>query len=580
MATLSHIKRARPSVNPLRYLSGRSPIFGLMFIVLGVVLVLLLVAVRMSFMDSMTKEFTWANYTDLFGDPFVFTALKNTLVMSAVAIFVALVFATPIAFFAERTTLPGRGLIFPLMLITTLIPGFFGAMGWLLMFHPRIGMMNKWAIQWIPGIDGPIFNVVSVVGMGIITGLGLTSLAFIMMAGSFRAMDPALEESAQIHGMGLMRRLRRISFPLVWPGILAAGLYVATIALASFDVPAFIGLSNRIFTFSTMMFLMANPEVDAPRFGIIGASSVAMIFIALLLSWWYFSVIRRSHRYTVVTGKNYRPKLITLDKRWIALGWSIVSIKILFSFVIPLVMLVWASLLPFFEPISAEAMGKVTLDNYRLIPWSVLWGPLKNTLILTFTVPTLLVVIGLAISWIVVRSKAPGVWAVDTVAFLPHAVPNLIFATSMLYVGLFWIPDWIPFHGTIWILVAVFVIARVSFPTRVYNAALLQIHKELDEAGYIFGLGTIRVLWRVTTPLLMPTILYSWIWMALLAYRELTLAAFLSSSENVTLPMYIFSIFNSDRPVAAALSVVLLIVMLPLIASYFIWTRRRGQLAT
>ena len=343
MATLSDSKRARPSVNPVRYLSGRSLIFGLMFIVLGVVLVLLVVAVRMSFMDHMTKEFTWANYTDLYADSFVFTALKNTLGFSAIAIFVALSFATPIAFFAERTTLPGRGLIFPLMLITTLIPGFFSAMGWLLMFHPRIGMINNWAIQLIPGIDGPIFNVVSVVGMGIITGLGLTSLAFIMMAGSFRAMDPALEESAQIHGMGLMGRLRRISFPLVWPGILAAGLYVATIALASFDVPAFIGLSNRIFTFSTMMFLMANPEVDAPRFGIIGASSVAMIFIALLLSWWYLSVIRRSHRYTVVTGKNYRPKLITLNKRWIAFGWSLVSIKILFSFVIPLVMLVWAS---------------------------------------------------------------------------------------------------------------------------------------------------------------------------------------------------------------------------------------------
>ena len=122
-----------------------------------------------------------------------------------------------------------------------------------------------------------------------------------------------------------------------------------------------------------MMFLMANPEVDAPRFGIIGASSVAMIFIALLLSWWYFSVIRRSHKYTVVTGKNYRPKLVQLNKRWIALGWSLVSIKLLFSFIIPLIMLIWASLLPFFEPISRTALGNVTLDNYREIPWSVIW---------------------------------------------------------------------------------------------------------------------------------------------------------------------------------------------------------------
>jgi iron(III) transport system permease protein len=465
------------------------------------------------------------------------------------------------------------------MLITTLIPGFFAAMGWLLMFHPKIGMVNKWAIEFIPGIDGPIFNVVSVVGMGIITGLGLTSLAFIMIAGSIRAMDPALEESAQIHGLSLLQRIRRISFPLAWPGILAASLYVATITIASFDVPAFIGLSNRIFTFSTMMFILVNPDVGSPNFGIIGASSVAMIFIALLLSWWYLSVIRKSHKYAVVTGKNYRPKLISLNKKWIAVGWTFVGIKLLLSFILPLIMLIWTSLLPFFEPISADAISRVSLDNYRLIPWSVIATPLKNTLILTFLVPTLLVIIGLAISWVVVRSKARGTWAVDTVAFLPHAVPNLIFAVAILYVALFWIPNWIPFYGTIWILIAVFVIARVSFPTRVYNAALLQIHKELDEAGYIFGLGTIRVLWRITAPLLLPTILYSWIWMALLTYRELTLAAFLSSSENITLPMYIFSIFQSDRPIAAALAVVLLVVMMPLIGAFFLWARRRGQLS-
>jgi iron(III) transport system permease protein len=544
--------------------------------VMVAILLLLVVAVRIAFLDADSGAFTMDNFKDLYGDKFVFTALKNTAGFTAVSTLTALAFAVPIAFLAERTTLPGRGLIFPLMLVTVLIPGFFGAMGWLLMFHPRIGMMNKWAIEYIPGIDGPIFNVVTVHGMGFITGLGLTSLAFIMLAGSFRAMDPALEESAQIHGMGLTRRLRRISFPLVWPGILAAGLYITTIGMASFDVPAFIGLSNRIFTFSTMMFLLANPENEPPRFGVIGASSIMMIFVALLLSWWYFSVIKRSHKYAVVTGKNYRPKLIDLNKRWIALGWGLISVKIVFSFVIPLVMLIWASLLPFFEPISRTAMEKVSLDNYRLIPWEVLWLPLKNTLILTLVVPTALVFIGLAVSWVVIRSKAPGVWAVDAVAFLPHAVPNLIFAVSILYMALFWMPDFVPLHGTIWIMVIVFVIARVSFPTRVYNNALLQIHKELDEAGYVFGLGPLRVLYRVIFPLLLPTILYSWIWMALLTYRELTLAAFLTSAENITLPVYILSIFGTDRGIAAAASIIQLLVMTPLIIAYFLWARRRG----
>lgn len=127
MARRSDVKRAGPSLNPARYLSGRSLIFALTFVVLAVVLILLAVAVRMSFLEVESREFTFANYDALFGDSFVFTALKNTAGFSVVAIAVALTFAVPIAFFAERTTLPGRGLIFPLMLITTLIPGFFAA---------------------------------------------------------------------------------------------------------------------------------------------------------------------------------------------------------------------------------------------------------------------------------------------------------------------------------------------------------------------------------------------------------------------------------------------------------------------
>ena len=580
VADLNTIRRSAVGINLGGIFSGRNSLFLVTALVLGVVVLLLVVIVGIAFRDSDTNANTLENFRELYGDRFVLTALRNTIGFTLVATFTSLFFAVPIAFLAERTTLPGRSFIFPLLTVTILIPGFFSAMGWLLMFHPRIGMMNKWAVEYIPFINSPPFNVATVTGMGFITGLGLSSLAFIMLAGTFRAMDPTLEESAQIHGMGLVTRLRKITFPLLWPGILAAGLYITTIALASFDVPAFIGLANRIFTFSTMLFILANPEDGLPQYGLIGASSVMMIVIALFLSWWYLSVIRRSHKYAVVTGKNYRPKLIVLNRKWIVAGWTFIAVKLLFSFIVPLLMLIWTSLIPFFEPISASAIQRVSLDNYRDIPWPAFWQVARNTAILVAVVPTLSVVIGMAISWVVIRSKSRGAWLVDTLAFLPHAVPNLIFAVAAVYLALVWIPRWIPFYGTMYILIVVFVIARISFPTRLYNNALLQIHKELDEAGYVFGLGALRVLRRITFPLLLPTIMYSWLWMALLTYRELTLGAFLQARDNVTLPVYIFTIFRSgETPIAAALSLVLLLFLMPLITIYFVWARRQGVVA-
>ena len=81
--------------------------------------------------------------------------------------------------------------------------------------------------------------------MGWVQGLNLAPIGFIMTASVLRAVDPTLEESAHISGAPLSAIMRRITLPLAWPGILAAGIYVFTIGFAAFDVPAIIGWSNR-----------------------------------------------------------------------------------------------------------------------------------------------------------------------------------------------------------------------------------------------------------------------------------------------------------------------------------------------
>jgi len=573
------VKAVFPRVAMRGLIGGRTLLIGASVGVLSVVILLLAVILTIAFQDPAdTSIYTLQNFRDLYLEPFVYGALLNTAGFTLVTTLTALFFAIPIAWLAERTDLPGRDLVFPFMTASAVIPGLFGALGWLLMLHPRIGMVNKWLVDVVPFIHSAPFNIVSITGMGLITGLGLSSLAFIMLAATFRAMDPALEESAQIHGMNFFYRFAKITLPLMWPGILAVGIYISTIGLASFDVPAVIGLANRIFLFSTFVYTEAEPQEGDPNFGIVGAASVFMIVIALLLSWWYLRVIRQSHKYTVVTGKNYRPKIIQLGRWWIA-GWAFIGLKLLLSVVFPFLVLVWASLLQYFQPVSRSAIASISLDNFRAIPWDIFWVAAMNTAILTLSVPTLLVFVGLAISWVVIRSGTRFAWLIDVVAFLPHAVPNLIFSIAILVIALFWIPQSIPFYNTIYIILAAFVIARISFPTRIFNNALLQIHKEIDEAGYVFGLGPLGVLRRILIPLLAPATLYAWIWMALLSYRELTLAAFLTAKDNQTLPTLILAfVVRGDAPIAAALSLFLVAFMAPLVVLYFVYGRRTFQL--
>ena len=559
-------------------LDGRLVIVGFSITVLLMVVGLLAVVVLIAFQDHRdTSLYTLENFRDLYGDPFVYKALWNTLYYTIVVVITSLVFAVPIALIAERTNLPGRGAIFPLMTGTIIVPGFLTAQGWLLMFHPRIGAVNIWLRDLLPWMDSGPINITTIPGMGVVTGLGLSSVAFILVAGTFRNMDPALEESAQIHGLGSFTRFQRIVFPLAWPGVLAAGLYVAAIGMAAFDVPAVLGLTNRIFVFSTLVWTQTNPEEGAPNFSIVGAQAVFMIGVALLVSWWYLRTIRHSHRYAVITGKNYRPKLLKLGRWWIA-AWAFVGIKLLFSVVLPVLMVFWGSLHRFIRPINATTISEANFDNYSQIPYELFWFSVKNTAMLVFSVPTLLVLIGLAISWVVIRSGIRFSWLFDLGAFIPHAVPNLIFAVAILVAALFYVPKWLPFYGTIFILIFIFTITRISFTTRLFNSSLLQIHRELDEAGYVFGLMPLQVVRYILIPLLLPAIFYAWIWMALLAFRELTLAAFVTSGSNLTLPVFVINLIRSgDGPIGAALSTLIMGVMAPLVVAYFILARRRMQ---
>jgi iron(III) transport system permease protein len=355
----------------------------------------------------------------------------------------------------------------------------------------------------------------------------------------------------------------------MWPALLAAAIYITVIAIATFEVPAIIGLGSKIFTFSTLVYVLVSPEQGVPNYGIVGALSIFLIGISVVLSWWYFRVIRLSHRYGVIEGRGYRPKMIKLGGQvWVA--WGVLGSYFLLAKILPLLMMIWASLMPYFRPFSIKALSFLTLRNFDAIDWSLVARGTVNTVILMVIVPTIAMVFGLAISWIVVRTKTRGRFIFDWVAFLPHAVPNLIFALAAVIFALYVLPNELPFYGTIYILMAIYVLVRISLTTRVLNGSLLQIHRELEDAAYVSGISTFPTMWKIIFPLIMPAVVNLWIWNALLTYRELTMAAFLVTQDNITLPVVIWSLWNSGTTgEAAAVSLFFVATLIPLIALYW-----------
>src|SRR5262249_42585265 len=167
--------------------------------------------------------YTAQNFVEVFSDGRTWRVLLDTIAFAFVSLVIALSFGIPAAWLAERTDFRAKTLLFTLMAIGLLIPGFAAAMGWLFLLHPRIGLVNIYLTSTF-GLSGPPLNITSILGMGWVQGLNLAPLAFIMTAAVFRSMDPSLEEAAEMHGAGTFRVLRRITVRLAWPGGLAAAI--------------------------------------------------------------------------------------------------------------------------------------------------------------------------------------------------------------------------------------------------------------------------------------------------------------------------------------------------------------------
>jgi iron(III) transport system permease protein len=527
-----------------------------------------------SLLDPVSR-YSFNNYVKVFTEPFTYKVLWNTAGFSLIALTVSFLFGLPAAWLVERTDFPGKTVLLTLMTVGLLIPGFAVAMGWLFLLHPRIGIVNQFLQDMFGFADAPL-SITTITGMGWVQGLNLTPVAFIMTAGAFRAMDPKLEEAAEASGASTARIIWSVTVPLIWPGILAAGIYILTVGLSAFDVPAIIGWSNRIFTFSTYMYLMVSPQEGLPRYGLSATFSIIGIVLAAVLGWWYAQVQKRSHQYEVITGKAYQPKIVKLGNRAI-LAWLFVSIYLFLSKVIPLAMLLWASLLKYFEMPSVDAFSKTSLQNYVGLPWELVLRGAGNTSILMLLTPTITVIVSVIFAWVVLRSRIRGRFLFDFFAFLPHAVPNIIFAIGAVLLALFVLRGFIPLYGTIWLLLLLYIIVRLSYGTRMMNSSLIQIHHELEEAAYVSGGSTWNVVRRILVPILTPPILYGWLWIALLTYRELTLAVLLSRAENTTLPVVVWSIWlNGGFGQAAALTTVMLCILVPIIALYWFVAHRSG----
>jgi iron(III) transport system permease protein len=518
--------------------------------------------------SSMPGTFSFAqmglkNYTKTWLDPDLYRLFWNTFIYVAGSTAVGITMAAALAWLAERSDMPGKIWIYAGVPMTLAIPGMLQAMAWILLLSPRIGFANKF-IADLFALDELPFNIYTLSGMVFVEGLRLVPTAFLMLVPLLRSMDPSLEEAAATSGAAPSSTLRKISLMLMLPGLTAVLIYQALTALEVFEVPGILGLPVGIHVFSTKIYSILSSVSFVPAYGEANALAILYVGLAIFATILYARIISRSERYTIVTGKGYRPRVQSLGKwKYAAIGF--VLLFLLLSAVAPFLVLAYISFLPYLQVPSMEAFASMTWSNYRDVFRADLVGTvLRNTVIMVVVTSTATAVISFLVSLVIVRSKFWGRKVLDQLAFLPHAIPGMVMGLAMLWIFLQVDKTGIPLFGTIWAISIAFTINFMSYGTRAMNAAILQIHKDLEEAASISGAPQWRVMWRVFVPLLMPSFVGVWIWTLLHAIRIAGTPLLLyEGAENQVLAVMMWNMWDEGYvTTVGALGTMLMIFLL------------------
>ena len=206
----------------------------------------------------------------------------------------------------------------------------------------------------------------------------------------------------------------------------------------------------------------------------------------------------------------------------------------------------------------------MSLVNYRNIFAEPLFGGvILNTLFLVFITSTMTVGASFLISLVVVRSTFWGRRLLDQLAFMPHAIPGIVMGLAFLWLFLQGMKIGIDVHGGIFAMSLAFTVSFIAYGTRAMNAAILQIHKDLEEAAYVSGAPRWRTVLRIFGPLMLPTFAGVWIWSTLHAVRQAGMPLMLyQGEENKVLSIMIWNLWSDGKIQQVGAIGALLIVLL------------------
>ncbi len=495
---------------------------------------------------------TTAHFSAFFSLSLMRESFANSLIVALASVALATLIAVPLAYLTVRFEFRGATLAQTLGVLPLVMPPFVGAVAMQLIFG-RNGSINLllndafgFRIPFMDGLNGVVF----------VEGLHYFPFILLNLVASMRNIDGVMEEAAQNLGAHGFRLFRRVVFPLALPGYVAGASLVFVKVFDDLGTPLVLNVTNMLAPQAYLR--ITSIGLEDPVGYVIAVIMIVFSIAALALS----ARITRGRDYATLTrGGSATPRRSLAGWRaGLAYAFVVLILLLVLSPHVGILLLsvskVWSfSMLP--EGYTLAHYATVLSDSSRMI---------GNTLLYCSLAAGIDVVLGVAIAWLLLRTRLPGRHWLDWSASAALAIPGIVLAIGFLraFRGIE-LPFGMGALTASWIAIMLaYAVRRLPYAVRSCVAALEQVHISLEEAAQSLGANRLRTVRRIVVPLIAGGMLAGFVTSFITAAVELSATILLVTRESLAPLSYGIYLYNQSiatRGPAAALGVIAVLIV-------------------
>lgn len=492
-----------------------------------------------SVFSNKVEGLTLYNFIRFFTKPYYYQTLIRSMVVCFATVFSTTLIGVPIAYLMTRYNIPGKKILHIFIIMSLMSPPFIGAYSWIILLG-RNGLLAKLFATF--GATAP--TIYGRGGIIFVFTLHLFPYIYLYTSGAMNSIDSSLEEAAENLGMSKLRRIWTITLPVILPSILAGCIMVFMTCLADFGTPMLLGEG-----YTVLPVLVYNEYMSESAVNPYMASTLSVIIVScslLMLTFQKLVVDKRNY-----TMSSMRPPQETQLHGWRRFMASAPIYLVVFVAFLPQIVVVCQS---FVERSFSGMVKGINLNNYRAI-LSRLGTNIRNTYVFSLAAIVFIIILGIIVSYILVRKKGKVANIIDTLIMFPFVIPG-----SVLGIGLIVAFNRKPLIlvGTATIMIISYVIRKLPYTVRSGSAFLYQMDPSIEEASINLGVSPMKTFFTVTARMMLPGIMSGAVLSWITCINELSSSIMLYSGKTSTIAVAIYQeVVRMSDGTAAALATIL-----------------------